>query len=331
MKKLLVLLFVLILTFSLCACGGDSTKNAADTQTTTTTAQATTDGGFVQPDDYAVVMLVTINPQFRLYLDEDGRVLALGAVNDDAKSIENLNVNGKGFEEALEDIIKAANAGGFIKDGGAVTIEITEAKNVDVADILSKASAAANKTATDLKIQFSVNAQDKTGSVNTDSTTTTQPTTVAPTTTAPTTAPTTAKPVLSVLNPKTNIVKDTEYIGNFYESGTELLAGALCFDDECCVVTERYFTSVKPEDEGAPPITFNGNTYYSEGGGQNPHYYELTDTEIIIKGSFWGDNPDAVTIKAVLQSDGMIKITWSNNTLFPVGAVFSTNMEDVLK
>ena len=326
MKKLFVLLFVLILTFSLCACGG---TEQTGTTTTTTTTQATTNGDsvFVKPADYASVMLITINPQFRLYLDTDGKVLALEAVNDDARSIENLNVDGKGFEDALDDIIKGANAGGFIKDGGAVTIEITEAKNVDVADILNKASAAANRTATDLKIQFSVNTQDRTGSANTDTTTTTQPTTVKPTTTAPTTT----KPTPSVLNPKTNLVKDIEYIGNFFEVGTELRAGALYFDNECCVVTERFFTSTKPEDEGAPPITYNGKTYYSEGGGQNPHYYEFTDTEIIIKGSFWEGNPDTVTIKAVLQSNGMIKITQSSDSLFPVGAVFSTNIADVLR
>lgn len=320
MKRIFALFLVLILSFALFACGKEEAKPT--TSQTTTTAQTTTDGGndFVKPTDYAAVLTVKINPQFNLYLDKDGKVLALEAINDDARSIESkISVIGKGLEAALVDVVKAANEGGFINDGGAVTIEITEAKDIDVEDIRAKAEGAA-----DAAFKFKVTVHDMTGNES-EATTTTKPTTTAPTTQKPTVA----EP--AILNPKTNLQQGVEYIGNFFEVGTELRAGALQIDGEYMVVTERFFTSTKPEDEGAPPITFNGKTYYSEGGGQNPHYYELTDTEIIIKGSLWEDAPEAVAIKAVLQTNGMIKITQSNNSLFPVGAVYSTNITDVLR
>lgn len=334
MKKLLAFMLVFVLALSLFACGkSGQTDNQTTTATqTTTTTQATTtvNGDFEKPADYAAVMLIKINPQFGLYLDADGKVLALEAMNDDAKSIQSgLSVTGKAFEVAVEEIIIVAHTGGFIKDGGAVTLEITEANNVDATSILNKASAAANKTSTDLKIQFSVNAQDKTGNQGGETTTTTtaqQTTTVAPTTT------TTTKPAPSVINPKTNLQQGIEYIGNFREVEGGLRAGALQFDGEYVVLVERFFTSEKPEDEGAPPITFNGKIYYSEGGGMDPHCYELTDTEILITSLSFSESSDDVKIKAVLQSDGMIKIIQSaDRTLFPVGAVYSTNIAEVLR
>jgi len=132
------------------------------------------------------------------------------------------------------------------------------------------------------------------------------------------------------LNPTSNLKTNTEYIGNLHVSGDMLIGGALQFESDACVVTERYFNSVQT-DPNQSPIIFKGTKYYSEGGGQEPHYYELTDSEVIVKGSFWGGSADAVTIKLVLQGNGLLKVTQSNNSLFPAGALFSTNINDVLK
>lgn len=133
----------------------------------------------------------------------------------------------------------------------------------------------------------------------------------------------------SVLNPKTDL-STKEYVGNLNVSGDMLIGAALQFDGEACVVVDRYFNSVQT-DPSQTPIVFEGKNYYSEGGGQNPHYYELTDTEILVKGSFWGEDADTVTIKLVLQGNGMLKVTYSTNSQFPVGTVLSTNTNDVLR
>ncbi len=137
--------------------------------------------------------------------------------------------------------------------------------------------------------------------------------------------------VANYLNPKTELDTSKEYVGNLKVDGDMLIGGALQFDSEAIVVVERYFNSVQT-DPNQTPIVFGGKNYYSEGGGQNPHYFEITDTEIIVKGSFWGNgNQDDVTIKLMLQADRTLKVTYSKNTRFPVGAIFSANINDVLK
>lgn len=133
----------------------------------------------------------------------------------------------------------------------------------------------------------------------------------------------------SALNPKTDL-SSSEYVGNLNVSGDMLIGAALQFDGEACVVVERYFNSVQT-DPNQTPVVFEGKNYYSEGGGQDPHYYELTDTEILVKGSFWGEDPDTVTIRLVLQADGMLTVTYSVDERFPVGTVLSTDINDVLK
>lgn len=133
----------------------------------------------------------------------------------------------------------------------------------------------------------------------------------------------------SVLNPKTNL-SSKEYVGNLNVSGDMLIGAALQFDGEACVVVNRYFNSVQ-SDPNQTPIVFEGKNYFSEGGDQTPHYYELTDTEILVKGSFWGEDAETVIIKLVLQGNGMLKVAYSTNAQFPVGTILSTNINDVVR
>ncbi|MBQ8303717.1 MAG: hypothetical protein IJX79_02055, partial [Clostridia bacterium] len=78
MKKLVALLLALFLCLSLCACGKSGNEGES--------SQAGS-AAFVKPENYASVLLVTINPQIRLYLDKDSNVLAVEPVNDDAKAV----------------------------------------------------------------------------------------------------------------------------------------------------------------------------------------------------------------------------------------------------
>lgn len=136
---------------------------------------------------------------------------------------------------------------------------------------------------------------------------------------------------ISVLNPKTHL-STLEYVGNFKVVGPELIGVGIQLDGDVLIVLERYFTS-EPEEEGdmlGTPVVYGGKNYYSMGAGQNPYYHELTDTEILIKGSFWADDPGNVTIKLILQGDGTLKVTYSTNPDFPVGTILSTNINDVL-
>jgi len=135
----------------------------------------------------------------------------------------------------------------------------------------------------------------------------------------------------SVLNPKTDL-STKEYVGNFNVYGADLIGAGIQKDGETLLVLDRYFTSEPDEEDGIyTPIVYEGKEYYSMGAGQHPHYYELTDTEILVKGAYWdNDDPDTVTIKLILQGDGKLKVTYSTNQNFPVGTILSTNINDVL-
>ena len=109
MKKFLCLFLAALLCVTCFA--GCGKKN------TDVTSSGTVSGSdFVKPENYASVVVVTINPQFKLYLDKDNKVLAVEPVNDDAKSIENkVQFENKKVDEVVNNLIVAANDGGFVK------------------------------------------------------------------------------------------------------------------------------------------------------------------------------------------------------------------------
>ena len=162
MKRLLALLLAVLLTLALYACG----DSAADTNTSTTTSTSATTspsaaGGFEKPADYASVVTVTINPQFRLYLDAAGAVLAVEPVNADAKSVaDKLTVKGGSVKAVVNDLVTAANDGGFVKENATVDIAVTEI--ADTAVSTDTVLAAVKEAASDSFAAIEVPVQIKT-------------------------------------------------------------------------------------------------------------------------------------------------------------------------
>lgn len=132
---------------------------------------------FVKPQEYASVLLVTINPQFKLYLDENGKVLAMEAVNEDAKSLKNsISFENESFETVIEAIVTEANKNGFVKADATINVEIVESKEENKAqsDILSNVEKTVANIAEALKIEIKVNigeikTDNDTNSSNTES------------------------------------------------------------------------------------------------------------------------------------------------------------------
>lgn len=152
MKKVLslALVFALVLVFASCGKGDTSSLESESTNSSE---------GFAKPDKYATVLLVTINPQFRLYLDENEIVLAVEAVNQDAESLKyDISFENESFETVIENIVTLAQNNGFIKEDATVSIEISESNATDTAkaDILAKAEKTVNDTADELKIKITV-------------------------------------------------------------------------------------------------------------------------------------------------------------------------------
>ncbi len=160
MKKLVALLLALVLCLSLCACGKSGNEGGS--------SQAGS-AAFVKPENYASVLLVTINPQIRLYLDKDSNVLAVEPVNDDAKAVvQKLDIKNKKIEDAVKIIVSVSNEKGFVKENADVKFEITEKKSdsVNTDAVLNSAKQSAEKVATELKltvnVQVSVNINNNT-------------------------------------------------------------------------------------------------------------------------------------------------------------------------
>ena len=151
MKKILSMALALALALVLVSCGKSAPSDPEGTKGTES---------FVKPEQYASVLLITINPQFRLYLDENEKVLAVEAVNKDAESMKDgIAFKNESVETVIENIVTAANTKGFVKADATISFEIVESKEPDdaKADILAKAEKKAKDIAGELKIEIEVN------------------------------------------------------------------------------------------------------------------------------------------------------------------------------
>lgn len=132
MKKVIALLLALSLIFIFAACGGknDSSSTNKDAVskpiTDTNTSQ---EDAFVKPEHYDTVLLITINPQFRLYVDENEEVVAVEPVNDDAKSVvKDTKVTGE-LKDVINQLVEDSNDCGFVKENAKVEFKLVESKS----------------------------------------------------------------------------------------------------------------------------------------------------------------------------------------------------------
>lgn len=129
--------------------------------------------------------------------------------------------------------------------------------------------------------------------------------------------------LLNILNPKTNIKLEEEYVAKVYNTYDEnsIYAPGIAFYNDggygegvyCLLLEANFSTEIV---EGRNPVTYNGKKYYRQGGGMNPAYVEMTDTEIVITN-------DTNKIKMVLMGDGNLKVTSSNNKSYSTDTVLS--------
>lgn len=156
MKRILSMALAVSLALILISCSQNSTASLG------TSAGNQTDG-FEKPEQYASVLLITINPQFKLYLDENGTVLAVEAVNKDAESmIDSISFENENFETVIESLVTEANKSGFVKADATIRFEIEESKEADKAqaDILAKAEQRTLDVADELQLTVQVSVSE---------------------------------------------------------------------------------------------------------------------------------------------------------------------------
>lgn len=170
MKKIIALLTALLLICTLCACS--KTKENLSTDAPVSSTIETTD--FVAPTNYAAVVLLKINPEFKLYLDAANNILGVEPLNDDAKTFgsEIKTWTNTKLDSVVEKIITAANTKGFITENDKqISISVSEIKdqNVKAADILDASKKAVDTTAKKLDITVKVATKDVTADTQTSS------------------------------------------------------------------------------------------------------------------------------------------------------------------
>ena len=130
-KRAVLLLGCMVLVFSGCGKTGDVKESGAvESQTAAEQAEEVTETTEVSetifqiPENYSVVITVKINPELRIYLDENANVLAVEPVNEDAqKLIAAMQLEGMTFETCMEKMIAHAHEMGYLKEDG--TIQVT--------------------------------------------------------------------------------------------------------------------------------------------------------------------------------------------------------------
>ena len=192
-KKLLCIILVLAFVCVFTACSKNEKNTSSDIETNT---QVSDEDIFIKPNNYSYVLVVTINPQFKLYLDNDDNVLAVEALNKDAEEIiELITFENKDVENVVQQVVTVANEKGFIKEDATVKFIVEDVidANVNTTEVLDKVKTITNDTATELNISVVVNTEVKemeeaiTEEPTTEEATTEEPTMEEATTEEPTT------------------------------------------------------------------------------------------------------------------------------------------------
>lgn len=107
-KNLWMLCFIFMFLLSACGKSADMTENQI-------------------PDEYAVSVIVTINPQIKLYADINQLIVGVEYLNEDAKTaFSQIDFIGITMEEGMHQIVDAAIKQHFLMDGKDVDIEVVE-------------------------------------------------------------------------------------------------------------------------------------------------------------------------------------------------------------
>ena len=167
-KRAVLLLGCMALVFSGCGKTGDvkesgvvESQTAAEQAEEVTETTEVSETVFQIPENYAVVITVKINPELRIYLDENANVLAVEPVNEDAqKLIAAMQLEGMTFETCMEKMIAHAHEMGYLKEDG--TIQVTAEGDAEelCSQILEKAKISISNEVEKENIQVSLKIAD---------------------------------------------------------------------------------------------------------------------------------------------------------------------------
>lgn len=185
LKRIHLLSFLLVFVLFLSGCGKTTESGESDISEF--------------PEDFAYTVLVTINPEMKLYMNESDKILAVEYLNDDAKAAySDKEIIGMTLEDGLAGIVETAIDKEYLKDGRSITLELDEVKtdSGDKDTVLSSADNAIKAVLTEKNITAKVviATDDETTEPISDAPSTTQPLVTQPVITQPVTiSPTISK------------------------------------------------------------------------------------------------------------------------------------------
>ncbi len=156
MKRLLLLFLAISISLTLFGCQGTSDPSDGSSSLSSVSSQP---AAFVKPQNYDSVILLTINPQFRLYLNNADEVLAVESVNSDAESLmPDLSLKQGKLDQVVDQLLTVSKDGGFMKENAAVSFEVVELRNktVDTTKLLTTVKTSAGVTLQKLEITATV-------------------------------------------------------------------------------------------------------------------------------------------------------------------------------
>lgn len=143
MKRVFCLLLALCLVLTVAACGkskeSDKSKN---TNSDSANEPVPNPGGrefdvaYPAPDNYAFAVNISINPQFVIYLDENGVCLSVTPSNSDAmRVVEGIKAEGKTLDAVLTEIIEKTNQRGYLSKEKSIYVKVSGTKSDKEAEV----------------------------------------------------------------------------------------------------------------------------------------------------------------------------------------------------
>ncbi len=164
MKKIAVILLIAVLILSFAAGCKKNDETLSPDSSVPATSGVTGEEEFKAPENYTSVILITINPVVKLYIDENNVVLAVECVNEDAKTayskIEK-EIVGTNLESGVKKLINTASDAGYFEKEKKVTVDIVECKIEDnKKTVLSLTGSTVKQTLQESEIEASIEVKE---------------------------------------------------------------------------------------------------------------------------------------------------------------------------
>ncbi len=135
-RKKWIAVMCLLLIFMLGACGKNSEVSEDTSGIVQNEVSESIDNSETNecPENYTMAVIVTINPQIKLYLDSENVIVFVEYLNADAKmAFADIELSNVAVEEGMEMIIHAAVEKEFLIDGKDVNIDVAEVRDENCA------------------------------------------------------------------------------------------------------------------------------------------------------------------------------------------------------